>query len=150
MGGAMHGWKKASTVAREAYFLEFAEKLRAAVKVPLMVTGGFRTVAGMNAALRSGALDLVGLARLLAIDPDAPAALLQGRDSAQQVRTINTGIKFVDRMGIMEVLWYERQLKRIARGEAPRPDEGGLSAFLKSALSSGWGTFRTRRLRAGT
>lgn len=148
MGGGMPESKKASTMAREAYFLDFAEKVRASVKVPLMVTGGFRTVAGMNAALRSGALDLVGLARLLAIDPDAPAALLQGRNSAQQVRTIHTGLKFIDRMGIMEVLWYERQLKRIAKGLQPRPTEGGLSAFLKSALSSGWGTFRTRRLRA--
>jgi cytosine/adenosine deaminase-related metal-dependent hydrolase len=135
-------------VAREAYFLEFAEKVRAAVKVPLMVTGGFRTAAGMNAALRSGSLDVVGLARLLAIDPDAPAALLQGRDSLRQVRPINTGLKAVDRMGIMEVLWYTRQLKRIAQGGEPRPGECGLSAFLKSAVNSGWGTFRTQRLRA--
>ena len=85
-----------------------------------MVTGGFRTAEGMNAALRSGALDIVGLARLLAIDPDAPAALLQGRDSPQRVRPITTGIKPVDRMGIMEVLWYTRQLKRIAEGGNPR------------------------------
>ncbi|MDE2155724.1 MAG: NADH:flavin oxidoreductase/NADH oxidase family protein [Xanthomonadaceae bacterium] len=148
MSGAMQDPKKASTVAREAYFLDFAAKVRAAVKVPLMVTGGFRTSAGMNTALHSGALDVVGLARLLAIDPDAPAALLQGRDSPQQVHPISTGLKAVDRMGIMEVLWYTRQLKRIARGRAPRPHEGGLSAFLKSAVISGWGTFRTRRLRA--
>jgi hypothetical protein len=113
-----------------------------------MVTGGFRTAAGMEAALRSGALDIVGLARLLAIDPDAPAALLRGRDSAQQVRPIRTGLKAVDRLGMMEVLWYERQLRRIAKGGEPRPSESGLSAFLKSALASGWGTFRTRRLRA--
>lgn len=150
MGGGMQESKKASTVAREAYFLEFAEKVRTTVTVPLMVTGGFRTVDGMNAALRSGAMDVVGLARLLAIDPDAPAALLQGRDSAQQVRTIKTGLKMVDSMGIMEVLWYERQLRRIAKGNEPRPNEGGLSAFLKSALTLGWGTFRTRRLRART
>lgn len=148
MSGAMQEPKKASTVAREAYFLEFAEKVRAAVRVPLMVTGGFRTAAGMDAALRSGALDLVGLARLLAIDPDAPAALLQGRDSPQQVHPIRTGIKAVDNMGLMEVLWYARQLKRIARGSEPHPNESGLSAFLKSAFNSGWGTFRTRRLRA--
>lgn len=148
MSGAMQKAKRASTVAREAYFLEFAEKVRAAVKVPLMVTGGFRSAAGMNAALQSGALDIVGLARLLAIDPDAPASLLQARDSLQQVRPIRTGIKAVDNMGLMEVLWYERQIKRIARGKEPRPDEGGLSAFLKSVLSSSWGTFRTRRLRA--
>lgn len=148
MSGAMQEPKKASTAAREAYFLEFAEKVRAAVKVPLMVTGGFRTASGMNEALRSGALDIVGLARLMAIDPDAPAALLQGRDSRQQVRAISTGLKAVDRMGIMEVLWYTRQLKRIAKGREPRPDEGGLSAFLKSVFTSGWGTYRTRRLRA--
>ncbi len=148
MSGVMHGPKKSSTAAREAYFLDFAEKARGASKVPLMVTGGFRTAAGMNAALLTGALDVVGLARLLAIDPDAPAALLQGRDSAQQVRAISTGLKFVDRLGIMEVLWYERQLQRIANGRAPQPGESGLAAFLKAALSSGWGTFRTRRLRA--
>jgi len=93
---------------------------------------------------------VVGLARLLAIDPDAPAALLQGRDTAQRVRPISTGLKAVDRLGIMEVLWYERQLKRIAKGKDPRPSESGLAAFLKSTFSSGWGTFRTRRLRART
>lgn len=148
MSGAFQEPQKASTAAREAYFLEFAEKLRATVKIPLMVTGGFRTATGMNAALASGALDIVGLARLLAIDPDAPAALLQGRDSRQRVRPITTGIKQVDSMGLMEVLWYTLQLKRIANGRNPRPNESGLWAFLKSVMKSGWGTFRTRRLRA--
>ena len=114
MSGALQPAQKATTAAREAYFLEFAEKVRSTVQVPLMVTGGFRTADGMNAALRSGALDIVGLARLLAIDPDAPAALLKGIDSPQRVRPITAGIKPVDRMGIMEVLWYTRQLRRIA------------------------------------
>lgn len=140
--------QKASTATREAYFLTFGEKVRASVSVPLMVTGGFRTSAGMEEALRSGALDIVGLARLLAIDPDAPASLLQGRDSRQQVRPITTRIKAVDRMGIMEVLWYTGQLRRMAKGGEPRPGESGLWAFLKSVLLSGWGTFHTRRLRA--
>lgn len=41
---AMSGHRVAdSTRRREAYFLEFAETVRAAVKVPLAVTGGFRT-----------------------------------------------------------------------------------------------------------
>lgn len=128
--------------------MEFAEKVRAAVRVPLMVTGGFRTAEGMNAALRSGALDIVGVARLLAIDPDAPAALLQGRDSPHSVRPIKTGIKPVDRMGLMEVLWYTLQLGRIADGGNPKPNESGLMAFLKSLMKSSWGTYRTKRLRA--
>lgn len=148
MSGAFNKPQKSSTATREAYFLEFAEKVRSAVKVPLMVTGGFRTLAGMNEALQSGALDIVGIARLMAIDPDAPSALLSGRESSQSVRPISTGIKAVDRMGIMEVLWYTRQLKRIARGGNPRPTESGLWAFLSSVINSGWGTYRTKRLRA--
>lgn len=148
MSGAFQQPKRATTAAREAYFLEFAEKIRAAVQVPLMVTGGFRTAEGMNAALRSGALDIIGLARLLAIDPDAPVALLQGRDSPHRVRPISTGIKPVDRMGIMEVLWYTLQLRRIADGGNPKPNESGLTAFLKSLMKSTWGTYRTKRMRA--
>lgn len=140
--------QKQSTQAREAYFLDFAEKLRASVDVPLMVTGGFRTAVGMNAALSSGALDVIGLARLLAIDPDAPASLLKGRDSPQQVRPIRTGIKLIDSLGIMEVLWYGLQLGRIARGGNPRPNESGLWALVKSLLRNGWGTYQTKRLRA--
>ncbi|SFH61646.1 2,4-dienoyl-CoA reductase [Collimonas sp. OK307] len=140
--------QKASTIAREAYFIEFAEKVRATVTVPLMVTGGFRSATGMNAALRSGAVDVIGMARLMVIDPDAPMALLQGRDSKRRVRPIKTGIKQIDRLGIMEVLWYTLQVKRIANGGEPRPNESGLWAFLKTLVMSGWGTFRTRRLRA--
>jgi 2,4-dienoyl-CoA reductase-like NADH-dependent reductase (Old Yellow Enzyme family) len=148
MSGAFNKPQKTSTATREAYFLEFAEKVRSVVKTPLMVTGGFRSLSGMNAALQSGALDIVGLARLMAIDPDAPAALLGGRDSNQLVRPISTGIKSIDRMGLMEILWYTRQLKRIAQGRNPNPNESGLWAFLSSVINSGWGTYRTKRLRA--
>lgn len=81
-----------------------------------MVTGGFRTFNGMNSALQTEALDMIGLARLLAIEPDAPEAPLQGRESAQRVHPISTGIKMIDRMGIMEILWYSWQLKRMAKG----------------------------------
>lgn len=148
MSGVFNQPQKTSTAAREAYFLEFAEKVRSVVKVPLMVTGGFRSIAGMNAALQSGAVDIVGIARLMAIDPNAPAALLSGLDSEFQVQPISTGIKAVDRMGLMEVLWYTRQLKRIAQGHNPRAKESGLWAFLSSVVKSGWGTYRTKRLRA--
>ena len=147
MSGGLEKEKKASTVAREAYFLEFAEKVRQSVKVPLMVTGGFRTVNGMNDALRSGALDLVGMARLLAMDPDAPKRLLRGQDSACQVKAIKTGIPPIDKMGVMEIFWYTLQLNRIGKGGNPKPNESGLWALLKSVLKSGWGTFRTQRMR---
>ena len=51
-------------------------------------------------------------------------------------------------MGVMEILWYTLQLRRIADGGHPRPNESGLMAFLKSLMKSSWGTYRTKRLRA--
>lgn len=144
---AMTG-KRASTQAREAYFLDFADKVRARVSTPLMVTGGFRTHAGMQAALDSGSLDLIGIARLLAIEPDAAARILGGNDPLHRVRPIKTGIGLVDRAAIMEVTWYTRQLKRMGRGKEPRPNESGLKAFALSLVDSSVGMRRTRRLRA--
>lgn len=70
--------KAASTVAREAYFLEFAARIRPGMKVPLMLTGGFRTPAAMRAALASGAVDVLGIARPLCLEPDLCARLLRG------------------------------------------------------------------------
>jgi 2,4-dienoyl-CoA reductase-like NADH-dependent reductase (Old Yellow Enzyme family) len=125
---------KESTRQREAYFLAFAEKARQAVQVPLVVTGGFRSLAGMAAAIESGAVDLVGLARAVAIEPDVVQRLLAGESPRQQVRPIKTGIPMIDRTGMMEVNWYTGQLKRIGRGEAPCPNESALWVFLKTVF----------------
>ena len=148
MSGAVKLPQRASTLAREAYFLDFAEMIRSSVKVPLMLTGGFRSLAGMNQALQTDAVDLIGLARLMAIEPDAPKSLLAGHEPKQQVRTITTGIKPIDKMGLMEILWYARQLKRIATGGHPQPQESGLWPFLASILKNGWGTYQTKRMRS--
>ena len=148
MSGAVQQPQRSSTVAREAYFQAFAEKIRSTIKVPLMLTGGFRTFNGMNTAIQTGAVDVIGLARLLAIDPDAPKLLLQGHDSVEIVKPISTGIQAIDKMGVMEILWYARQLKRVAKGGEPKPHESGLWAFLASLIKSGWGTYQTKRMRA--
>ncbi|WP_420466725.1 NADH:flavin oxidoreductase/NADH oxidase family protein [Panacagrimonas sp.] len=67
-----------STRKREAYFLEFAQKIRPVCDIPLMITGGFRSRAAMTAALESGGLDVVGLGRPLCVDQDLPRKLLDG------------------------------------------------------------------------
>lgn len=121
---------KDSTRRREAYFLAFAEQVRSRTAVPLMVTGGFRTQAGMQQALQSGALDFVGLGRLLALDPATPQRLLQGADPLHAVSARLTGIRYIDRTRMMEVLWYSHQLMRIARAGRARPDESVLKVCL--------------------
>lgn len=144
---AMAG-KKTSTIEREAYFLEFAEKVRQHISTPLMVTGGFRTLSAMGKALNSGAMDIVGLGRPLCIEPDAPLRLLAGEETRHRVKMISTGIKQVDDMALMEVMWYVRQLHRMSRGENPKPNESALWSLLANLATNMRGTMKTRRLRA--
>lgn len=146
---AMSGMRmKDTTRTREAYFLDFAEKVRKRVTTPLMVTGGFRSSVAMNEALASGALDLVGMARPLAIDPEFPNKLLAGGDVKSRVSPRRVGIKALDRMAMLEVTWYERQLKLMGEGLDPRPDENLRCALVKILFSGGIGMWKTRRLRA--
>lgn len=125
---AMTGVKQ-STRQREAYFLEFAEKVRGEVKTALMVTGGFRTRSGMDSALQSGACDLIGIARPLAVETDAPNNLVAGADVKYAVKPIKTGIKPFDNMGVMEIIWYAAQFKTIGAGKTPDPNLSPLKVF---------------------
>jgi 2,4-dienoyl-CoA reductase-like NADH-dependent reductase (Old Yellow Enzyme family) len=67
-----------STIKREAYFVEFAGAVRKVAKMPLMVTGNFRTVSGTVTALEAGELDLVGIGRPMISGPLAPWKILSG------------------------------------------------------------------------
>lgn len=104
---------KESTVKREAYFLDYAERLRAVSRIPLMVSGGFRSRAAMDAALASGALDMVGVGRPMCVETDMPGALLEGRREAGG--TYEASIR--PAKGALG--WFCLQLIRIGRGLEP-------------------------------
>ncbi len=111
--------KAESTQRREAFFLDYAEKVRAVTQARLMVTGGFRTRAGMSDAIDSGATDVVGLARPLAVEPDLPRRLLNGEAEAAMSIQLATGIKKLDAM--IQGGWYQQQIVRLSRGLGPDP-----------------------------
>jgi 2,4-dienoyl-CoA reductase-like NADH-dependent reductase (Old Yellow Enzyme family) len=135
---------KQSTREREAFFLDFAAKARAVTSVPLAVTGGFRSTAGIAGALRGGALDMVGLGRALVIDPEFAQKVLAGQPVAAAVQRIETGIGFVDRSAMMETVWYSRQLRRIGAGLEPAPNASPLLTLAGSMAKQGLGAFRNR------
>jgi len=110
---------KASTIAREAYFLNYARQVRARTRLPLMLTGGFRTRAGMEAAVSEGVVDVVGLARPLALEPDLPRGLLDGTVLDSRVEPRRTGLRAVD--GLVEIAWYTAQIHRLGLGRDPDP-----------------------------
>ncbi|MEX6633555.1 NADH:flavin oxidoreductase/NADH oxidase family protein [Hyphococcus lacteus] len=135
--------KRASTKAREAYFLSYAEEIRQVAKMPLMVTGGFRSRAGMEDALASGACDLCGIARPLCVNPDVPNELMRGvidaAPSWEKKFRIGPGIlgpnssigliKMLNGFGVM-AFFYEN-IFRLADGKDTKQKMALLPAFIK-------------------
>lgn len=110
-----------STVQREAYFLNFAKDVRDVARMPVMVVGGFRSAGVMADAIENGELDLVGLGRPMAADPDLPARLLAG--------TVAVAPRTEDSLEIFHVMpWHIMQLERLADGLEPDLAMSGLQA----------------------
>jgi 2,4-dienoyl-CoA reductase-like NADH-dependent reductase (Old Yellow Enzyme family) len=120
--------KRASTAAREAYFLEFAERFARELTVPIMLSGGFRTRQGMVDALRGGAVDLIGLARPLAHEPDLAQRLLAGTADTSLVRRHTVGHRVID--DLIDGLWHQQQMARLGRGRPLRPDRSAAVALV--------------------
>jgi 2,4-dienoyl-CoA reductase-like NADH-dependent reductase (Old Yellow Enzyme family) len=114
------------TMSREAYFLDFARKVREVTDVPLMVTGGFRSRRAMDDALEGGACDLIGLARPLALEPDLPRRLISGEAERSRTEAIENG----SLLGLSEGSFYWAQLRRMADGLDPDPKLSRLLASL--------------------
>jgi hypothetical protein len=103
----------------EAYFAEFARRARAAAPdMPIMLTGGLRTAAAMESLLGSDTIDVIGMARPLALEPDLPAQLLNGCDGIELPGY--HGPELLRSVGESE--WYEAQIGRMGNGEDPDPE----------------------------
>ncbi len=131
---------------REAFFMAYAEQIRRLVEVPLAVTGGFRSAAGMNEALASGALDFIGIARPLAFEPELPNKALADADYAVELPHLSTGVKAIDFIAAHNVYWYQNQIWRMGRNQAPKPSLSPWRSFAETMLNNG--RYALRRVRA--
>jgi 2,4-dienoyl-CoA reductase-like NADH-dependent reductase (Old Yellow Enzyme family) len=126
--------EKSSTRKREAFFLHYAEALRKQTHIPLAITGGFRSSEGMEHAINSGATDFVGLARPMILKPDLPLAALTNPHFVYQWKEPTTGFEKLDRMTMLALIWYEKQMWRVGRGKQTKLNQ---STWL-AALTSIW------------
>ncbi len=100
------------------YFLDFAERARANTKIPLMVTGGFKTFEQAESAVSQGKADIVGLARALVVAPDIPNKWQSGQEKHPPFPRFNAPPEG----GV--TAWYTMQITKIADGAEPlRADE---------------------------
>ena len=127
---AMVGHKqKKSTQEREAYCLDYGERARKITTKPLMLTGGFRTVTVMEKALAKGNLDIVGLARPFCLYPELAQDIFSKKIESFETPIPTSGIKMIDKMGGIELPWYELQIHRLGMGKRPKKQMIGLLAF---------------------
>jgi 2,4-dienoyl-CoA reductase-like NADH-dependent reductase (Old Yellow Enzyme family) len=134
-----------STRAREAYFMAYAEKILDTARMPVMVTGGFRTRTAMDEALDAG-VAMVGIGRPLCVDPDAPARLLAGSIDALPAfeRSLRLGpgwlgpnspldiVKAANGFGAMA--FYYRNILRLGDGEPTTARMNLLGALVRHQL----------------
>jgi 2,4-dienoyl-CoA reductase-like NADH-dependent reductase (Old Yellow Enzyme family) len=62
----------------EAYFLPAAKKIASLVDIPIILVGGMRSRAVMNAVLRDGYADFISIARPLIREPNLPNKFERG------------------------------------------------------------------------
>ena len=137
--------RKESTIAREAYFLEYADKIKKNIQIPLMVTGGFRTKQGMEDAIKSGACEIVGVGRPLCANPYAIKEMFEGKTDHLPIyeKTLSLGpwilspsspfrlIQALNAFGAQA--WFYQQIKRMGDNKLPDLSLGLFSAFRKDA-----------------
>lgn len=116
---------KKSTAEREGFFLPFARAVHSrCAGVPLMVTGGFRTLDGMSGALGAGDADLLGLGRPICLEPDLPRRLFDGSATAARSYTLSVGVLDNLVVPILQNMWHQQQMALIARGHKTNPSLG--------------------------
>ena len=130
---------KESTKKREAYFLDYAAKAKKASNVPLVITGGFRSAAAMEAALTDGSTDMVGIAKPFALIPDLPDQIARGSVKTVSLKPVKTGVAAIDRKlgSILEMGWYMHQMKHISQGKTVQPDYGAWRLLLNILWQNG-------------
>ena len=124
---AMMGKRKESTLKREAYFIDYIEKVRKITTTPLMLTGGFRTTSVMKDAVASNQLDIIGIARPFAVYPNIGNEILNESRLDFKTNIKKSGVKAIN--GMMNIIWYESQIKQLGQGKKPNPNLSPWSVF---------------------
>jgi 2,4-dienoyl-CoA reductase-like NADH-dependent reductase (Old Yellow Enzyme family) len=133
------------TLAREAYFLEFARELARVATMPVMTTGGISRQAVAEAVLASG-VALVGLGTALAMAPELPRRWAQGEPDVAPRPQVGWKDKAMASLATMALV--RRQLRRMAAGGSPRSGSSPLWALLTDQWRAKGLTRRYRAWRA--
>lgn len=130
------------TLAREAYFLEFAKDIAAIATMPLMVTGGIRRRGVAEAVIDSG-VAMAGIATAIAIRPDLPSRWKHGHEDRPALKPITWKNKAVASSAHMSAVRY--QLDRLSKGRRTNANVSPLWALIVAQVAAKRRAARYRR-----
>jgi len=105
------------SLAREAYFLEFAKEISKCASMPIMTTGGISRFEIANKVLQEG-ISVVGMGRALAFNPSLPNTWKTAPDSDAIIPVVNWKDKTLS--GVANMAITKRQLQRMGAGKKPK------------------------------
>ena len=130
------------TLAREAYFLDFARDIAGVATMPLMVTGGIRRREVAEEVVASG-IAMAGIATALAIEPALPRNWRLGRGGVPVLKPIAWKNKQLASTAHMAAVKY--QLTRLSRRQRPAPGVSPAWALVLSQVATRRRAKRYRR-----
>jgi len=120
-----------STLDRAAYFLEFAKEIAKQASMPIMTTGGIVRLAVAQNVLNEG-VDMVGIGRALAFSPNLPEVWKTSPDSIAKLPNVKWKNKTMAAIATMAIT--KRQLQRMGKGKAPKPNLSPLISLIADQM----------------
>lgn len=91
----------------------------------------------MRRVIEEEGIELVGMARPLCLEPDLPRRLLQGEADAA-LPYVRPTARMRSLAGAAETGFYELQIGRLSRGQAPSLKTAPLTAALSFVVRDAW------------
>lgn len=138
-----------STNSNDAFFINYAKKIKDLVNVPIVVTGGFRTESSMEDAIEDGDTSMVGIGRPFVLMPDLPNRIARGTYATVNLPWLTTGIKPLDSAVGPAIgnSYYEQQMDRIAEGKLPVVSRNAWSPLFYSIKVQGIAALSPKRAK---
>lgn len=141
---------KASTMEREAYFIDFARDIAKVADMPIMVTGGITKLATAEAALEHDeqgfGVELLGIARALASDPDLPKHWHDRQNTVVTMPSVRWSNQTLGALAVMALT--KAQIERMAAGKEPGNGGWPVKALLADQMRAAQRAKRYRKWRA--
>ncbi len=134
---AMMGATSKST--NQVFFAEYSKKLKQKIEIPVVVTGGIRSINAMNTLLNNNTTDFIGIARPLTIDPNIPNKIKQGTYTIVETTRVSTGVKKLDKIfgSLLGIVYYQVLMQNIAKGKKPKATKNAWPSLIQAVYNQG-------------